>query len=184
MWSSARRVCTVWERKADLASTPAKHAIKEKWRSLRVCCRILSLAHPLQKPEIDGNTSEMLSTMQPCSPLAKGPASQLIGSKPTQRKIVTPVSRLRETPWQHTNLIPVSRTSSFSVLLAVKSSSVPGNAPTTTGFSSAPCFRSQLSQATSRRCMTASSRHWAQRKRKLPLWNQLQGRWFKTENNR
>ena len=63
----------------------------------------------------------------------------------------------------------VSRTSRFSVLLAAKPSSVPGNAPMTVGFSSVPRFRSQLTQATSRRCMTASSRHWAQRKRKLPL---------------
>ena len=70
--------------------------------------------------------------------------------------------------------------SRFSVLLVAK----PSNAPATIGFSSAPRFRSQLTPATSRRCMTASSRHWAQRKRKLPLWYQLQGRWFKTENNK
>ena len=76
----------VQERRADLASTSAKHVIKEKWRSLRKCWRILFLAHPLQMPKTDGNTSEMLSTTLPCPPSAKRPASQLIGSKPTQKK--------------------------------------------------------------------------------------------------
>ena len=60
MWRSAQRVSTVRERRADLASTPGKHAIKEKWRSLRVWWRILSLAQPLQMPKTDGNTSEIL----------------------------------------------------------------------------------------------------------------------------
>ena len=83
-WSSVRRVCTVRERRADLASTSAKHAIKEKCRSLRKCWRILFLAHPLQMPKTDAR--EMLSTTPPCPPLANRPASQLIVSKPAQKK--------------------------------------------------------------------------------------------------
>ena len=79
---------------------------------------------------------------------------------------MTPVIEAKR---QHTKPNPVSRTSRFSVLLAAKSSSVSDNAPETIGFSCAPRFRSQLTPATSLRCMMASSRHWAQRKRKLPL---------------
>ena len=45
-----------------LESTPAKHAIKEKWRSLRVCWRILFLAHQMQMPRTNGNTLAILST--------------------------------------------------------------------------------------------------------------------------
>ena len=66
-----RRVCTVQERRSDLASTSAKHVIKEKWRSLSKCWRILFLAHPLQMPKTDGSTSEMLSTTPPCPPSAE-----------------------------------------------------------------------------------------------------------------
>ena len=55
------------------------------------------------------------------------------------------------------------------ILRAAKSSSMLGNAPMTIGFSSAPRFRLQWTPVTSRRCMMASSRHLAQRKRKLPL---------------
>ena len=116
-------------------------------------------------PKIDGNTSEMLSTTLPCPLSAKRPASQLIGSKPTQKKWHQS-SRPREMPWQHTKPTPVIWTSRFSMLLAAKSSSVPGNAPVTIGFSSAPRFRLQLTPATSRWCIMASSRHWAQCKKK------------------
>ena len=97
-------------------------------------------------PKTDGNTSEMLSTTPPCPPSAKRPASQLIGSKPTEKKWYQS-SRPREMPWQHTNPTSVIRTSRFSVLFAAKSSSMPGNASVTVGFSSAPRFRSQLTPA-------------------------------------
>ena len=50
----------------------------------------------------------------------------------------------------------------------VKSSRMPGVAPMTTGFSSAPRFSWQQTRATSRGCMVKSSRPWAQHRRKLP----------------
>ena len=49
----------------------------------------------------------------------------------------------------------MSRTSRFSVLLAAKSTSVPGNVLMTIGLSSAPGFRLQLTPATSRRGIPA-----------------------------
>ncbi|XP_063596220.1 uncharacterized protein LOC134773073 [Penaeus indicus] len=48
-------------------------------------------------------------------------------------------------------------------LPVAKPSSVPGNAPTTTGFSSAPRHSWQQTQATSKACTMVSSRPWAQK---------------------
>ena len=169
MWSSARSDCIVRERRTNLTWTPAKHMNKEQWRSLCMCRRILSLAHPLQMSKNNGNTSEMLSTTLPYPSSAKISAKSADWFEAHSEEMTPAIEAKRKTPWQQTKAIPVSRTSRFSVLLAEKSSCVPGNAPMTTGFSSAPRFRLQLTPATSRRCMMASSRQWARRQRKLPF---------------
>ena len=71
---------------------------------------------------------------------------------------MTPVIEAKKNTLTAYKTNPVSRTSRL-----------PDNAPTTIGSSSALRFRLQLTQATSRRCMKASSRLWPQHKRKLPL---------------
>ena len=61
---------------------------------------------------------------------------------------MTPVIEAKRNALTAYKANPSGRASRFSVLLAAKSSSVPGNAPMTIGFNSAPGFRSQLTPAT------------------------------------